>query len=204
MRLLTQFVLLLSFGFCYSQNIILSRNLQQQRLFHEHKNYVRFGTTDGRPFELQVENGSLFKDTVSSDFDTTVRTYIWTNGSDVRVIMLDPVTKSPFDTLVFETSSMPAPIIFWGATPDGAKASRAETRLIARFGDDILLQQKFTIVGWEMQVAGNLMTVSGSGDRINEKATSILNRCPSGSEIIFRCLVTVNGIVFRRNAVFYI
>jgi gliding motility-associated protein GldM len=100
----------------------------------------------------------------------------------------------------FRVRNLPPPSIFFGAAPDGAKASKAETKLFARYGDEIPLQANFTVVSWEMQVAGLSRPSKGSGNMLTPEAVGQLKQAKPGAMVSFMCQVKGPDGILRKKS----
>ncbi len=107
-------------------------------------------------------------------------------------------------TFTFRVMNLPPPSLFFGATEDGGKASKAETRLFARYSDSPL-KAEFSVQTWELNVAGAPRPAKGSGNTLNADGISLLKQSKPGSTISFMTQVKgPDGILRKKSGVFTI
>lgn len=107
-------------------------------------------------------------------------------------------------TFTFRVMNLPPPSLFFGATEDGGKASKAETRLFARYSDSPL-KAEFAVQTWELNVAGAPRPAKGSGNTLNADGISLLKQSKPGSTISFMTQVKgPDGILRKKSGVFTI
>ncbi|MCC6701648.1 MAG: hypothetical protein IT221_08990 [Fluviicola sp.] len=108
-------------------------------------------------------------------------------------------------TFTFKVKNLPPPNIYFGAVADGGKASKAETRIFAKYGDEIPLTANFTVVSWEMQVAGLSRPSKGSGNNLTAEAIGQLKQAKPGAMISFMTQVKgPDGILRKKSGNFTI
>lgn len=92
-------------------------------------------------------------------------------------------------TMKFRVSNLPSPELYWGNVPSGGKASRAQTKLFARYPPEIPLNAKFRIISWECQVPGAQgRPPAGPGANISA-ASTLLRAARTGTQVSFICKV---------------
>jgi hypothetical protein len=107
-------------------------------------------------------------------------------------------------TFTFRVMNLPPPSLFFGATEDGGKASKAETRLFARYSDSPL-KAEFSVQTWELNVAGAPRPAKGSGNTLNADGISLMRQAKPGSTISFMTQVKgPDGILRKKSGVFTI
>ncbi len=107
-------------------------------------------------------------------------------------------------TFTFRVMNLPPPSLFFGATEDGGKASKAETRLFARYSDSPL-KAEFSVQTWELNVAGAPRPAKGSGNQLNADGISLMKQARPGSTISFMTQVKgPDGILRKKSGVFTI
>ncbi|WP_343747969.1 GldM family protein [Fluviicola sp.] len=107
-------------------------------------------------------------------------------------------------TFTFRVMNLPPPSLFFGATEDGGKASKAETRLFARYSDSPL-KAEFSVQTWELNVAGAPRPAKGTGNVLNADGISLLKQAKPGSSISFMTQVKgPDGILRKKSGVFTI
>lgn len=107
-------------------------------------------------------------------------------------------------TFTFRVMNLPPPSLFFGATEDGGKASKAETRLFARYSDSPL-KAEFSVQSWELNVAGAPRPAKGSGNTLNADGISLMKQAKPGSSISFMTQVKgPDGILRKKSGVFTI
>jgi len=89
----------------------------------------------------------------------------------------------------FLIKSMPKPDIYWGTVGDGGKASRQETRLFARYGEEIPLTANFTIRKWTLSISGLYGEPTGSGNVLSADAVNLIKQARAGSSVVISCEV---------------
>ncbi len=107
-------------------------------------------------------------------------------------------------TFTFRVMNLPPPSLFFGATEDGGKASKAEVRLFARYSDSPL-KAEFSVQSWELNVAGAPRPAKGSGNTLNADGISLMKQAKPGSTISFMTQVKgPDGILRKKSGVFTI
>lgn len=107
-------------------------------------------------------------------------------------------------TFTFRVMNLPPPSLFFGAVEDGGKASKAETRLFARYSDSPL-KAEFVVQSWELNVAGAPRPAKGSGNMLNADGISLMRQSKPGSTISFMTQVKgPDGILRKKSGVFTI
>jgi hypothetical protein len=107
-------------------------------------------------------------------------------------------------TFTFRVMNLPPPSLFFGAVEDGGKASKAETRLFARYSDSPL-KAEFIVQSWELNVAGAPRPAKGSGNMLNADGISLMKQSKPGSTISFMTMVKgPDGILRKKSGVFTI
>lgn len=91
----------------------------------------------------------------------------------------------------FRVMNLPPPNIYFGTAADGEQASKAETRLFAKYGPEIPLNVQFSIMNWELNVAGAPRPAKGTGNSIAGEGSALLRQAKPGSTISF--MVQVKG-----------
>lgn len=107
-------------------------------------------------------------------------------------------------TFTFRVMNLPPPSLFFGAVEDGGKASKAETRLFARYSDSPL-KAEFSVQTWELNVAGAPRPAKGTGNQLNADGISLMRQAKPGSTISFMTQVKgPDGILRKKSGVFTI
>lgn len=84
----------------------------------------------------------------------------------------------------FRISRLPDPELYFGAAKSGENASKAETRLFAKYPPEIPLNATFSILNWELAVPGNPMAPPrGPGGQLTPAASSLLRQVKPGTVI---------------------
>jgi hypothetical protein len=207
MKKLTALIaIILIIGKVYSQGPIFGYD-QGNILYVGYKNKVEFGTSDGRPFEIFIEDGKLISDTLVKDereADSIVYYLMPYNSKTTKVLFLNPSTKEPFDTIVFNVYNLPDPTLYWGATEEGGKVSRSETRFFAKYPPEIPLNTPFSIYSWELVIPGITgAPIKGKGNTLDETAMSLLRLAKPGSSIsLITSVVGPDGVLRKLGSVF--
>lgn len=127
--------------------------------------------------------------------------------ASLTIVGQNSVTKKSVSlrTVEFSVRNLPNPNIYFGTVTDGGKASKSESKLFARYGDEIPLKVNFSVVSWELNVSGVMKTARGQGNSLNADAASILRQAKPGSMISFMTQVRFpDGSVKKRSANFTI
>ena len=104
----------------------------------------------------------------------------------------------------YRVSNLPDPEIYWGGAKNGERASKAETKLFAKYGPEIPLSANFTVKSWECTVPGASRPVMGTGNLISA-ASGLMRAAPAGSMVSFICkVVGPDGITRTRAGAFKI
>ncbi len=107
-------------------------------------------------------------------------------------------------TFTFRVMNMPNPSLFFGATEEGNKASKAETRLFAKYSNSPL-NATFQVLEWELIVSGAPRPAKGTGNTLNADGISLLKQAKPGSQISFMTkVVGPDKIVRKKGGVFTI
>lgn len=94
-------------------------------------------------------------------------------------------------TVQYRVLTLPKPTMFWGSVEDGNRASPREKYLFTKYGNDVPLNAKFSIVSWKMSVQGAVRSVSGETNKLSPAASTLLNAARSGSIVSY--LLRVKG-----------
>lgn len=93
----------------------------------------------------------------------------------------------------FRVQNLPPPNVYLGALEDGAEAPggtiRAQTRLFAKYPPEIPLNATFSVVSWEVSVAGAPRPEKGTGASLSPKALSLIKQAQKGAMISFMTIV---------------
>jgi len=93
----------------------------------------------------------------------------------------------------FRVQNLPAPSVYLGALEDGAEAPagtiKAQTRLFAKYPPEIPLNATFSVVSWEVSVAGAPRPEKGNGASLSSKALSLIKQAKRGATITFMTVV---------------
>ena len=186
-------------GEVYSQSPIFGYD-QCNIIYRGYKNKVEFGTSDGRPFEIFIEDGKLIPDTLvnkEGETDSIVYYLMPYNSKTTKVLFLNPSTKEPFDTIVFNVYNLPRPTLYWGTARIGENVSRYVNRFFVKYSPEIPLDTSFSIMSWELVIPGKTVApIKGKGDTLDETAMSLLSISKPGSSIsLFTRVIGPDGIV---------
>ena len=88
----------------------------------------------------------------------------------------------------YRVSNLPDPELYWGASKNGGKGSKYETKLFDKYPPEIPLNAQFQIISWEVQIPGAVGTPQGSGGNISA-ASNLLRVAKPGSQVSFICKV---------------
>ena len=94
-------------------------------------------------------------------------------------------------TVQYRVLTLPKPTMFWGSAEDGSGASPREQFLFTKYGNDVPLNAKFTILSWKMTVEGAQRSITGSGKKLSTEALTLLRAARSGSVVSY--LLKVKG-----------
>jgi gliding motility-associated protein GldM len=84
----------------------------------------------------------------------------------------------------FRVSRLPDPELYFGAAKSGETASRAETRIFAKYPPEIPLNATFTVLAWEIAVPGNpTAPPKGPGGQLSPAASALLKQARPGTVI---------------------
>jgi gliding motility-associated protein GldM len=135
-------------------------------------------TSDGMYYARPTGNGRTANLTVSG------------RTADGRTVALK--------TVQYRVLNLPKPTMYWGSVEDGGTASKREKHLFTKYGADVPLNAKFTIASWEMTISGAVGSVKGPGNKLNDKASRMLDAAPSGTRV-FYLLKVMGPDGIRRN-----
>jgi hypothetical protein len=106
----------------------------------------------------------------------------------------------PLGSFKFRVRNLPPPSLFFGGVEDGGTASRAETRIFAKYGPEIPLAVNFVVLSWELIVAGAPMTAKGTGAQLDAKGVALLKQAKPGSTITIQTSVKGPDGVTRKKS----
>lgn len=108
-------------------------------------------------------------------------------------------------SFTFRVMNLPPPTIYFGAAPDGSQASKAETRLFAKYGPEIPLNVTFQVLKWELNVTGAPRPAKGTGNQLNADGIGLLKQAKPGSMVSFMTEVKgPDGRVQKKSGAFRI
>jgi hypothetical protein len=103
----------------------------------------------------------------------------------------------------FRVRNLPKPNVYLGSCEDGgayAKATiGAQTRLFAKYGDDITLVANFTVTNWEVNVTGAPRPESGTGPALSPAALGLIKQARPGNTITIMTTVLMPGGKTRKS-----
>jgi hypothetical protein len=99
----------------------------------------------------------------------------------------------------YRVSNLPDPELYWGASKNGTKGSKAETKLFAKYPPEIPLNATFRITKWECNVTGAIRPVNGTGSNISA-ATGLIRTAKPGGQVSFICTVVGPDGIARKKA----
>ena len=181
----------LAFGLnSFGQGYIIS-NSEVSTLYRGYKNLVNFGTLNGfSGYKLEVDNGSLSKSEDGSQYilKPTGR------KNTCTVTFLDTVNNKEMNKVVFNVQNLPDPILYWGGTKSGGRASKSQTRLFAKYGPEIPLNVSFKISRMEVLVPGQA-TITCEGGTLSQEAINAIRNSAEETISIIALMVGPDGIV---------
>jgi len=87
----------------------------------------------------------------------------------------------------FKVRNLPKPNVYLGSCEDGgsypAATVKAQTRLFAKYGEEITLTATFNITSWEVNVTGAPRPESGSGTALSSGALGLIRQARAGNTI---------------------
>ena len=87
----------------------------------------------------------------------------------------------------FRVRYLPKPSVYLGSCEDGggypAATIKAQTRLFAKYGDEITLVANFNVTSWEVNVTGAPRPESGSGPSLSPAAIGLIRQARPGNTI---------------------
>jgi gliding motility-associated protein GldM len=86
-------------------------------------------------------------------------------------------------TKPFKLRNMPKPDLQWGTAVNGGKGTKQETRIAAKYGDEVPLTANFTIKSWAVTVSGLMGEPTGSGGQLSAEAMSLIRQARPGSSV---------------------
>jgi hypothetical protein len=98
----------------------------------------------------------------------------------------------------FRVRNLPKPSVYLGSCEDGgsypAATIKAQTRLFAKYGDEITLVANFNITSWEVNVTGAPRPESGSGPSLSPAAIGLIRQArPNNTISIMTTVVGPDG-----------
>ncbi|MFN6075273.1 MAG: hypothetical protein ACK476_12565 [Fluviicola sp.] len=85
----------------------------------------------------------------------------------------------------FRVRGLPKPSLYFGGAEDGGQASKAETKLFAKYGPEIPLNVTFSILSWELNVSGAPRPAKGTGGTLSGEGVNFLKQAKPGSMVSF-------------------
>jgi len=98
----------------------------------------------------------------------------------------------------FRVRNLPKPSLYFGGAEDGGQASKAETRLFAKYGPEIPLNVTFTVLSWELNISGAPRPARGTGNSIAGEGQTFLKQAKPGSMVSFMTQVKGPDGVVRK------
>ena len=98
----------------------------------------------------------------------------------------------------FRVRNLPKPSLYFGGAEDGGQASKAETRLFAKYGPEIPLNVTFQVLSWELNISGAPRPARGSGNSIAGEGQTFLKQAKPGSMVSFMTQVKGPDGVVRK------
>jgi len=147
--------------------------------------------------EIHVDNGGegtykLVGNNCTVKASTEPNKFIVNPGSGKKVVLnvIDQSDSSHllqrFELLVLH---LPNPVLFFGASRSGTKASKRGRVLFAKYPPEIPLTAKFLVVKWRIEVEGTAF--NGTGYHLSDEANAFLETLESGA--ILSAIVHVKG-----------
>jgi len=104
-------------------------------------------------------------------------------------------------TQKFRVSNLPDPELYWGASKNGDKGSRVETKLFAKYPPEIPLNAQFRIVDWEVSIPGAQgAPPRGTGGVLSPAASALIKQAKPGMMVSFLCNVVGPDGIKRKKA----
>lgn len=98
-----------------------------------------------------------------------------------------------YSTHHIRTSYLPDPVLFFGATKNGGKASKMQRRLFAVYPPEMNIEATFKVISWDLYVGEEHF--SGDGDALSDEASSyLITRKPDDGFAIRAVIVGSDGI----------
>ncbi len=88
-------------------------------------------------------------------------------------------------TVQYRVLTLPKPTMYWGAAADGEGPNRGEKNIFAKYGNDVPLNAKFSIIRWEVTVSGAARSVKGVGGQLSTEAQQLIRVAPRGSRAFY-------------------
>ncbi len=88
-------------------------------------------------------------------------------------------------TVQYRVLTLPKPTMYWGAAADGEGPNRGEKNIFAKYGNDVPLNAKFSIIEWEVTVSGAARSVKGRGGQLSTEAQQLIRVAPRGSRAFY-------------------
>jgi hypothetical protein len=98
----------------------------------------------------------------------------------------------------FRVRNLPKPSLYFGGAEDGGQASKAETRLFAKYGPEIPLNVTFQVLSWELNISGAPRPARGTGNSIAGEGQTFLKQAKPGSMVSFMTQVKGPDGVVRK------
>lgn len=151
-------------------------------------NKLSIGTTDGRPFIAEPVGAKLEQEGAMYILHPQ-------RTRDVFIVLKDPATHVPFDTINFVVCYLPSPELYYGASRTGENAHRYASVFNARYGPEIPLSINHEIVSLEVYFGDRVYHISGN--QLTEEVLNEIRKQPNGAS--FNCLANVrtNGWIYK-------
>lgn len=88
-------------------------------------------------------------------------------------------------TFDFRVMNLPRPGLFFGTAADGEVVNPQERNLFVRYGPDIPLDVKFTVIDWELSTSNAPRPTKGIGNVLTQEGSNMLRQARSGSLVSF-------------------
>ncbi|MFT5778238.1 MAG: gliding motility-associated protein GldM [Crocinitomicaceae bacterium] len=88
----------------------------------------------------------------------------------------------------YRVLNLPDPTMYWGGTKNGGKASPTASNIFANYGKSALIDAKFTILSWEVFIAGTDRSVKGTSNNVTG-AHPFFRAAKKGTTVTYKCWV---------------
>ncbi len=109
-------------------------------------------------------------------------------GGIIKVIQArDSIASDTVASIEFMWKDLPAPALFFGGSEPNDYFNPKETMLFPKYGSDVFLDYRFTVLSWEVSVGKKLF--KGTGNQLPKEYLSAVKKLKTNNKITIRAKV---------------